>query len=241
MQELSNYWYIFDKNTNTYILRDLEDKDDPVFWDAQPKIRDEFKDVPFDALVCPDLPVGRSMTEYEMQFVMSNPEFLKRARWLKRKFDSSNLFRASEEEKKKHSVLFDDSKDDDVRSKLKDLKKRMTDAFASTGNPEAVKTFSVSLNAYISDANDPQKQNYLKQFKEYVMCMLTDEIYRCADERKKWLLDGCGLGLGGDDAEEMLHHCNWARDKCIDFQGREELVECVLDKISAKNRTKESG
>ena len=34
-QMLSNLWYIFDENTDSYIIRDLVDKDDPDFWSAQ--------------------------------------------------------------------------------------------------------------------------------------------------------------------------------------------------------------
>jgi hypothetical protein len=47
-QTMSNHWYIFDENTDYYILRDLVDKDAPDFWSAQPKIRKVFAGVSFD-------------------------------------------------------------------------------------------------------------------------------------------------------------------------------------------------
>ena len=85
IQTLSNHWYILDENTDSYILRDLFDKDDVDFWKiAQPKIRKAFAGVPFDEDICPGLFVGQRVTECEVQLILSNPERLRRAMWLKR-------------------------------------------------------------------------------------------------------------------------------------------------------------
>lgn len=48
---------------------------------------------------------------------------------------------------------------------------------------------------------------------------------------QSWDIDGWGLGLPGNEAAEMLHHCAWAQVKSASFVGREELLQQALDTI----------
>jgi len=243
-QILSNLWYIFDENTDSYILRDLVDKDDPDFWSAQPKIRNAFAGVPFDEDVCPGLFVGQSVTECEVQFILSNPELLKRARWLKR-----NLLGAIPDvptgatQEEKNKALSDGSHDHDASSRLSALVQRMADAFASNGVPDAVKCYEISVDAYVAAAgpSNPERQAYLDAWKQDVTAMLSDEVTKIIQVKNQWSLDGCGLGARGDDIAEMLHHYSWAREKCTDFEGREDLLGRALQCIRSGNRTKSKG
>ena len=239
LQALSNHWYIFDQNTDSYILRDLVDMDDPDFWSAQPKIRDAFAGVPFDENICPGLFVGQSVTECEVQFILSNPELLRRARWLKRNLLGAIPDAVTREEKNK--ALSDGSHDNDASSRLSELVQRMIDAFASNGVPDAVKSYEISVDAYVAGPSNPERQAYLDDWKQNVSSMLTDEVTKIIQEKNKWSLDGCGLGAGGDDIAEMLHHYSWAREKCSDFEGREDLLGRALQCIRSGNRTKNKG
>jgi hypothetical protein len=262
LQTLSNHWYIFDENTDSYILRDLADKDDPDFWSAKPKILKAFAGVPFDEDICPGLVVGQSVTECEVQFILSNPERLRRAMWLKR-----NLLGAipdvpagaTQEEKDK--ALSDGSHDDDASSRLTTLVRRMTDSFAHSGVPDAMKSYEISVDAYVSETcpavlccpvlcfsffaavcpSYPEKQAYLDVWKRDVTAMFTDEVMRIIQEKNQWSSDGCGLGVRGGDIAEMLHHSAWAREKCSDFVGREDLLAQALQAIRSENRNKKSG
>jgi len=239
LQTLSNHWYIFDQNTDSYILRDLVDKDDPDFWSALPEIRNAFAGVPFDEDICPGLFVGQSVTECEVQFILSNPELLRRARWLKRNLLGAIPDAVTQEEKDK--ALSDGCHDHDASSRLSALVQRMADAFASNGVPYAVKCYDISVDAYVAGPSNPERQAYLDAWKQDVTAMLTDEVTKIIQEKTQWSLDGCGLGAGGDDIAEMLHHYSWAREKCSDFEGREDLLGRALQCIRSGNRTKNKG
>ena len=245
LQTLSNHWYIFDENTDFYILRDLVDKDDPDFWSAQPKIRNAFAGVPFDEDICPGLFVGQSVTECEVQFILSNPERLRRAMWLKR-----NLLGAIPDvpagatQKEKDKALSDGSHDHDASSRLTALVQRMTDAFElNNGDTHAMKSYKISVDAYVAEAgpSNPERQAYLDVWKQDVTTMLTDEIMKIVQEKNQWSLDGCGLGVCGADLAEMLHHPAWGREKCSDFVGRKDLIGEALQVIRSENRNKNSG
>jgi hypothetical protein len=244
IQTLSNQWYIFDENTDSYILRDLVDLDDPDFWSAKPQILKAFAGVPFDEDICPGLFVGQSVTECEVQFILSNPERLRRASWLKR-----NLLGAIPDvptgatQKEKDKALSDGSHDHDASSRLTALVQRMTDAFTNNGVPEAMKSYEISVDAYVAGAgpSNPERQAYLDAWKQDVITMLTDEIKKIIQEKNHWSLDGCGLGLCGAYLAEMLHHYAWAREKCSDFVGRKDLIGQALQVIRSENRNKISG
>ena len=238
LQTLSNHWYIFDENTDSYILRDLADKDDPDFWSAKPQILKAFSGVPFDEDICSGLFVGQSVTECEVQFILSNPERLERAMWLKR-----NLLGviadvpAGATQKEKDNALSDGSHDQDASSRLTALVQRMTDAFTNNGVPEAMKSYEVSVDAYVSNSSpsNPERQAYLDVWKQDVTTMLTDEISKIIEKKNQWNLNGCGLGVCGADLAEMLHHYAWAREKCSDFVGREDLLEQAVQVIRSEN------
>jgi hypothetical protein len=119
----------------------------------------------------------------------------------------------------------------------------MTDAFAGNGVPDAMKSYEISVDAYVAAAgpSNPERRAYLDLYKQDVTSMLTDEVAKIIQEKNQWILDSCGLGVRGDDIAEMLHHYSWARDKCSDFEGREDLLALALQRIRSENRKKKSG
>ena len=236
---MSSLWYIFDQNTESYILRDLDGKDDPDFWSAHSTIRIAFAGVPFDEDICPGLFVGQSVTECEVQFILSNPERIRRARWLRRNFLGVIPDAITREEKDK--ALSDGSYNHDASSRLQELLQRMTHAFEhNNDDPDAVKCYEISTDAYAAETgpSNPEKQAYLDEWKRDVTAMLTNEVSKIIQEKNQWSLDGCGLGVHGDDVAEMLHHYSWAREKCSDFEGREDLIGQAMQCIQSENRTR---
>ena len=242
LQTLCCDWYILDTNTNAYILRDLIDKDDPVFWATQPKILKALTDVPFDEHICPGLLVGCSVTECEVQYILSNPQLLKRARWFKRDLRGAIPdIPKSASQKEKGNALSDGSWDSDASSRLMVLTQRMIDGFMGCGVPDALRTYEVSVDAYVAEGNNPEKEEYLKQWKQDMLSMLNAEVMELIDVKRRWSIDGCGLGISGEDVDEMLHHYSWAREKCSDFEGREDLIQSALECIQTENRPKNRG
>jgi hypothetical protein len=146
---------------------------------------------------------------------------------------------ASQEEK--DNALSDGSFDSDASSRLLVLTQRMTDSFNSSGVPDAVITYEVSVDAYAAEGNNAEKEDYLKQWKQDVLSMFSAQIMGIIEEKRHWTEDGCGLGIDGDDVDEMLHHYSWAREKCSDFEGREDLIQSALACIRAENRPKRRG
>jgi hypothetical protein len=144
----------------------------------------------------------------------------------------------------KDKALSDGSHDHDASSRLTALVQRMTDGFAhNSGVPHTMKSYEISVDAYVAEAgpSNPERQAYLDVWKQDVSTMLTDEITKIIQEKNQWSLDGCGLGVRGADLAEMLHHPAWAREKCSDFVGREDLLDQALESIRSENRKKKSG
>ena len=46
-----------------------------------------------------------------------------------------------------------------------------------------------------------------------------------------WDDGGCGIGIKGKYIQEMLHHCKWTQTKCLNFEGREEIIDRALKLI----------
>jgi hypothetical protein len=146
-------------------------------------------------------------------------------------------------QKEKDKALSDGSHDPDASSRLTALVQRMTVAFTNNGVPEAMKSYEISVDAYVAEADpsNPERQTYLNVWKQDVTAMLTDEITKIIEEKNQWSMDSCGLGVRGADLAEMLHHSAWAREKCSDFVGREDLLGKALEGIRSENRKKKSG
>jgi preprotein translocase subunit SecA len=85
-------WYQLDTNNipiGRYVLKNLIDKDDAVFWSVQSKIREALQNIPFDRdQYCNDILIDRSVTEYETRFALSNVADSNRCLWISREFES---------------------------------------------------------------------------------------------------------------------------------------------------------
>ena len=75
------------------------------------------------------------------------------------------------------------------------------------------------------------KKLYLGNTKRHIKSVFEESILSIVEESKEWELDAHGLNLPGKEAEEMLHHSGWARNKCLDFVGRTELIDQCLRAI----------
>ena len=56
------------------------------------------------------------------------------------------------------------------------------------------------------------------------------------EESKQWEIDGGGLNISGKYVSEMLQHYAWAKNKCSDFVGRDELIQECMKVIAKPNR-----
>ena len=130
---------------------------------------------------------------------------------------------------------FDDTIDNPSKTQsLAELKKYMLGEFPST----TIMSYNNSLTSSIySDVEDnTSKHEYIKQFKEYCSMTLHASLQSIIDKKNDWLENGCGMGLSGRSLEEILHHSQWAYEKCVTFQGREKIIESAIELINRPHR-----
>ena len=60
---------------------------------------------------------------------------------------------------------------------------------------------------------------------------LEKSVQRIVSSRRVWMADSGGLGVPGAVGVEILHHCEWARQKVHDFVGRRDVVEQGVRRI----------
>ena len=86
-----------------------------------------------------------------------------------------------------------------------------------------------TFSDYISESAEWKSQfdDWGRQASE----VLHASLHEIIEQRKAWNCDGCGLGLPGEELAEMLHHAAWAREKVLDFVGREELIAEALRRV----------
>ncbi len=133
---------------------------------------------------------------------------------------------------------FDDARGDvDVTGRLKKLVHTLTsklevasDGITTTGIDNVLSIRNKTNNAAFS--------SYIKAFYSKVKSLLSAEVDRMIQSKEAWLNDVFGIGLAGTVCIDMLHHCSFAREKVIDFQGREELVAAAMDMIMQPNSIK---
>ena len=84
------------------------------------------------------------------------------------------------------------------------------------------------------DDYNSRSADWTSQFDEWgrqAFEVLRTSLREIIEQRKAWNRDGCGLGLPGEELAEMLHHAAWAREKVLDFVGREELIAEALRRV----------
>lgn len=67
--------------------------------------------------------------------------------------------------------------------------------------------------------------------------LLTTDIDRAGKDYSEYQNNGCGLGIGGEDISEWIHHINWCQGKCKTFEGRRHLVQECISHIRKPNRS----
>ena len=227
-KEIAQKWYILDLNTDFYRLVHLKDKDDPAFWvEARPVLLKALDGVEFS----PSLFVGGSITEWEAQFAMSSPD-IARALWAHRKF--TNPERAYPVYPgDKHKELRDEQGNKNAETRLSRLKESMKIKLP----PENVHEQSISVEAYKGEgfwSLFAENIDYFAEFEEYYRELFKSEVEALIERTKKWNQDGNGIGLSGEDIDEILHHYTWAREKCDGFYGRYALIEQCLSMIDLR-------
>jgi hypothetical protein len=92
-----------------------------------------------------------------------------------------------------------------------------------------VKRWEITVESY--HANDEAFQAYLIDWQESVSRICFSELDSIIENKKAWDATASGLGIEGKFAQDFLHHCSIASDKCSSFEGRGELVEEAMGRI----------
>ena len=228
-------WYALDENAvpEEYVLRNLTDKDDPVYWGAYKQILGALRGLPFDTQRHAGLFVGKSVTEWEVRAAFgSHPIDLSRETafcWSHRKL-------AGEVNNRDFRDTVDDGY---ISTSFGELKEFMALEFAQS--PEtAVQTYApeltlADLQADVKDGN-PKQAEYLEQFKRFATSSLEASLRSVVAQKEAWAEHGGGLGLPGALLSEMLHHSAFALAKCATFVGRRGLLDQTAAFLDAPNR-----
>ena len=161
-REIADKWYLFDSNTQRYVLKNLEHKDDAEYWDkALPMLRKGLDMLEFDPDLYPGAYVGRSVTEWEFSRVSSDSSRLQRCIWAHRTFTNRDD-EFSQEDMGKFTKFFSE-RNAEARNKLANLHSTMKDYFSKGRNQST--ELSISWFDYMNDnAGNAEKDKYLKDW-----------------------------------------------------------------------------
>ena len=248
---LAREWYVLDENSvpPSYVLRRLTHLKDTDYWDnVLPTLRKLFENICIDDLgVNDELVIGRSVTEWETKYALHDEANLDRCRWIHRAFAAEEGEGTSIRRKSigKTSYSSDKGEERNIKSlfstgdiseklKLGNLKAWMT----SKLEPSSLITeySDITLSQYRSH-DDVKKEEYLRRWESSTEEMLRQEINKIIRLRVEWDREGCGLGAGGDELDEILHHAAWAYEKCNTFEGREDLLAHAMQLFNRDNRS----
>ena len=73
--------------------------------------------------------------------------------------------------------------------------------------------------------NTPAWKDQLQLMSNDAYEVLETSLNSIISSRREWMADSGGLCVPGAVGVEILHHCNWARQKCEDFFCRSQLVQ----------------
>jgi hypothetical protein len=181
-----------------------------------------FDGVAFDVEIYRDVLINRSVSEWEMRAALQNEDDASRISWLHREF-KNRVNRTYEKHK-----LYDDTIDDyRRRDRLTSLLQWMWGQVPDRATQYSDATFQ----NYLDDDAVWQMQRY--RWTDDITRIFNTSLEKIIAVSSDWDNDACGLGLPGDEATEMLHHYAWAQQKASEFFGREELVDTVVQLITA--------
>jgi hypothetical protein len=236
-RKIADEWYRFDSNTQKYILRNLKDTGDREYWDnALPILRKGSDMLEFDPELYPGAYVGRSVSEWEVSRVLSDPDRLQKSIWAHRVFQNRDKV-FSEEDMKTFSKEYSE-RDPDTRKKLENLHGDMKEYFSKVENRYI--ELPISWHDYVDEnSENVNKKKYLEEWTNYMRSVFRACIEEIVERSLQWADNAHGLNISGSDAEEMLHHYAWGNNKCQDFVGREDLIEECRKVIAQPNRSGE--
>jgi len=231
-------WYMLDENAIAprYVLNTLHDMNDDSYWkEALPKLRDALQGVAFDPTASDDIEVSRSVTEWEVLYAMRLDR--RRLAWVHRKFAES--ITASQDAKGDFcDSLIEGDASKQIRGKLTNLIEKMKAAFPT----QYVHDISgPTLEAYMSkNLSDDTYKVYMESYKSQMLQMLTSELLGVVAKVCRWNKDGNGIGVSGQELNEMIHHCKIASSKCDTFEGRNELISEAMASIVSETSSSSS-
>ena len=98
-----------------------------------------------------------------------------------------------------------------------------------------------SSNANGAAGSQQRGQAYADQFKRFAGAQLGASLAAIIEQQKAWCADGAGMGVPGALLAEMLHHCEFAHQKCSSFVRREPLLAEAMRHIRGAPRGGEGG
>ena len=163
-----------------------------------------------------ELVVGQSVTEWEVRFGLALPGAIERSHWMQRRFDGGVTLQQDP-----NKLLCDSLVDHTVQTKMTVMKEHMRLLLG-----DRVDESSVTAESYL--AKDAVWVAYLEDFEARARCLFGREMASLVQLQRAWKEDGCGVGLGGEELSEMLHHVLWACSKISDFEGRQAELGAAL-------------
>ena len=227
-------WYRLDTNADPprYVLRNLTDIRDPVYWGfVLPAFGYLLRGVAFEAwgesLNTPpgeDFVIGQSVTEWEVRSaLLQHPERdINRIRWLHRRFSSGVT-----KEDEKHWDFDDTLSHEHTRNGFDKLWQWMDTIFSAHG---LTKTYDGCSFHDFQTESEAWKQQ-LEDWKRFIFQELKVSLDEVIRRKESWNKDGDGLGLPGSVLSDMFHHYQWAAEKNRLFFGREDLVRSVVERV----------
>lgn len=238
IKELIFDWYRIDDNSDpgkrNFVLRNMASLNDPLYWDAWKKILPVLSGLPFDTTNYNDLRVGNSVTEWEVRAALdSYPCDIDKSKGICWSFRN---FTGDIDDKS----FCDFKKDEDQLTE-----KKWTNLISFMKQKENIPEENIhehSMTFRDFKMKDCKSHlDYFESFKNFIESKISNSLDDIKKSQIEWNKDGMGVGLEGIKLTEMLHHCNFAKEKCSTFIGREHLVKSVLDLVHTENRQTNEG
>jgi hypothetical protein len=223
--QLASQWYILDSNAcpEEYVLKKLDRLDDGDYWNTVlPSLRQLLDGIRFDKAASREVALGRSVSEWEVKYALKNPADVPRALWIQRIF----------------SDTYADDAYCDTRSneKVDSLKRSMLEWMRRKLNPLNRMRVHTQIRHGSMISRNSDFKRYAARWEDETLALLANELQEIIKSREQWDADGCGLRLNGYVATEFLHHSKQAHDLCVQFFGREVVIEQALEMIAQPNR-----
>ena len=225
--KLVRQWYILDTNAVPPVYCHATIATDEVKTyesNILPILREILNGVQFDKTI-PSLCVGRSSADAEITTAMQLNEGKNGILWIRRVFDEEMLDGGEGSH---------DEDNDSCEAKLLDLQATMNQANISRS------VINVPLDDFKSQQGDGYS-TYLLEWETKVQSVLDEALDELVTQVSQWEKDGSGLGVDGDNAEELLHHVMLARRLCSFFVGKTTTINDSIRNILLKPETKRLG